>query len=55
MYAINIYDNETKRDIKRLEFETKRKANQFLKENCEKRGYDFFSKTNRSLEYQKQY
>lgn len=55
MFLIKIYNNETKNTEKTLTFETKIKANKFLKENTDKRGYDFFSKENRSLEYQKQY
>lgn len=55
MFSIKIYNNETKNLENTLGFETKRKANKFLKDNTEKRGYDFFSKENRSLEYQKQY
>ena len=55
MYAIVVYNHQTKINEERLEFSTKREANKFCNNNCEKRGYDFFSKNNRSLEYQKQY
>lgn len=55
MYQIEIYNHETKTAIERLSFETKKEANNFLKSNCEKRGYDYFSKEDRSLEYSKLY
>ena len=55
MYAIEIYNHENKTTVKRIEFATKKEANKFVKENTEKRGYDWFSKTNRSLEYNKLY
>lgn len=55
MFSIEIYNNETLTTENTLTFETKRKANKFLKDNTEKRGYDFYSKENRSIEYKKQY
>ena len=55
MFSIKIYNNETSTTENVLTFKTKRKANKFLKANTEKRGYDFYSKENRSLEYQKQF
>lgn len=55
MYSIEIYNNENLETEKTLFFETKRKANNFLKNNTEKRGYDFYSKEDRSIEYRKQY
>lgn len=55
MYTIEIYNHETETTEKRVSFETKREANNFVLKNCEKRGYDYFSKENRSLEYMKLY
>jgi hypothetical protein len=55
MYSITIFDNLTSENQKTIIFDTKRKANKFLKDNTEKRGYDFFSKDNRSVEYRKNY
>lgn len=55
MYSISIKNNENNKDVKKVNFLTKKEANAFIKNNCEKRGYDYFSKENRSLEYSKLY
>ena len=55
MYKVEIYNHETKKTIETLDFETKKEANKFIKYNAEKRGCDFFSKNDRSIEYNKRY
>jgi hypothetical protein len=55
MYKLRIFNHVTENTVNVLTFETKRQSNKFLKDNTEKRGFDFFSKEDRSLEYQKQY
>ena len=55
MFKIRIFDHVTHYTFNTLSFETKRQANNFLKKHTDKRGYDYFSKEDRSIEYQKQY
>lgn len=55
MFTIEIFNHELNMRIERKEFDSKRDANKFVKDNCEKRGYNFFCKTDRSLECQKLY
>ena len=55
MYNVEIYNHETKKTIETFGFETRKEANKFIKDNAEKRGYDFFSKNDRSIEYNKLY
>lgn len=55
MYQIKVYHHELSKDLNRLSFPDKRQANKWLKDNTDKRGYNFFDKEDRSVEYQKQY
>lgn len=55
MYNLEVFNNETKLTLKVLKFKTKKEANTFLELNCEKRGYDFFDKNDRTLEFIKSY
>lgn len=55
MYKLRIFDFVTNHTLTTLSFPTKREANKFLKDNTDKRGYDYFHKEDRSIEYQKQY
>lgn len=54
-YSILIYSIATEKELNKVTFETKRQANKFIKDNTEKRGYDFYSKTDRSIEFRKLY
>jgi hypothetical protein len=49
-YPIEIFNHITKA-VEKVSFESKKEAIKFLKTNCEKRGYDYFSKTDRSIEF----
>ena len=55
MFKVSKFNHETNKTISIESFETKRKANAFVKENGDKFGYDFFLKSNRSIEFQKLY
>ena len=55
MYKVEIYNHETKNTIKVVDFATKKEANKFVRDNAEKIGHDFFSKNDRSIEYNKRY
>ncbi len=55
MYKIEIYNHETKETINVMDFATKKEANKFVRDNARKIGYDFFSKNDRNIEYNKKY
>ena len=50
-FQIEKFNHLTKKAEGRKSFETKRKANKWLKDNAEKRGYDYFAKDDRSIEF----
>ena len=52
-YQIEVKNHETGKS-KRLYFDTKKEANLYLTQ-FDKRGYDYFDKENRSIEYCKCY
>ena len=55
MFSFEIYNHYTEKTLDRISFPSKRVANKWLKNNLknniEKRGYCFFSKTDRSIEF----
>ena len=54
MYTIEIHNHVTKKETIK-QFATKKEANLYVSEKCEKRGYSWFDRSNRSLEYRKLY
>jgi len=53
MFTITIFNHVTKSKGQKFEFETKRKANAFIKsnKNIKKIGYDFYDVNDLSIEY----
>ena len=50
-FQIEKFNHVTQKSEGRKSFKTKKEANEWLKQNTEKRGYDYFSLTDRSIEF----